>query len=257
MGGIAGPLASTVLVVASVAACNALTGASDLSPCATCEADATTPLPGDGVDASGDVMITGRDAAGPDDGGDASVTGDAAGMDAADGATGIGCQGAIACSRVVFVTSVEYNGDLGGIAGADAKCQALADASTVMRIKGGTFLAWVSTSTSTVSARFAHGSMPYVLGNGTIVANDWTDLTNGNLNHGIDQTEQGHAQVNGAWTGTTSVDALYYGQSCADWTSSAPAQPGAAGNVGGAGGGWSGATLDSCFQTNALYCFEK
>jgi hypothetical protein len=48
----------------------------------------------------------------------------------------------LARTRVVFITSAIYSGNLGGLAGADAKCQARADASTGVA-KGKVFKAWL------------------------------------------------------------------------------------------------------------------
>ena len=45
--------------------------------------------------------------------------------------------------RIVFVTSEIYLGNLGGIAGAHSKCQALANAAGI----SGTFRPWLSSST--------------------------------------------------------------------------------------------------------------
>ena len=158
----------------------------------------------------------------------------------------------------MFVSSQDYTGNLGGVAGADAKCQALADQSTVLRIKGHTFQAWVSTMASPVSARFTHGSQPYVLGNATVVAADWQNLTKGTLSNGIDLSELNNVRNNSvAWTGTSSSNANYAGQACGDWTIGAPGNKGVIGNVGGTGNGWSSTSIDDCLSMNALYCFEK
>lgn len=247
--------------IAFLAACNALTGVSDLSPCVICDlaVDASPPTAaapdaqGSKPDSSatevpdGAVLVddAGIDAAGRSDAG--------AGADA-----GIGCQGAASCTRVVFVTSTTFLGNLGGVAGADAKCQALADLSPNARIKGHTFLAWVSTSATSPYARFTHGTMPYVLGNGQLVAANSQDLTDGSLmNTGISLDEQGHSQADAAWTGTSSSNGVPSGPSCADWTSSAPIDKGRYGNVGGNGNGWSGSGDDPCDFPNSLYCFEQ
>jgi cysteine-rich repeat protein len=48
----------------------------------------------------------------------------------------------ISLSKKVFVSSQMYDGNLGGLAGADAKCQALADAANLT----GTYMAWISTN---------------------------------------------------------------------------------------------------------------
>jgi len=260
------PLASTafcaVCVAACVAACNALTGVSDLSPCALCDLDGATPL----IDAAGDTAVGKPDGGTTPDARDGASGPDAAPADAgADGpidtgvdAPAIGCQGAVACTRVVFVSSLDYTGNLGGVAGADAKCQALADQSTNARIKGHTFQAWVSTSMSPVSGRFTHGSQPYVLGDATVVAADWNELTKGSLSNGIDLDELGNTRMNSvAWTGTTSNGANYAGQGCGDWTVGVAGTKGVYGNVGGTGSGWSSSSINDCSNSNALYCFEK
>ena len=258
------PLASTVLFATSVAACvgacNALTGVSDLTPCASCELDGAPSF-----DAVADTGLVNRDGSTAPDARDGAIAADATLVDVATDAvadTGvdaaIGCQGAIDCERVVFVTSLDYSGALGGVTGADAKCQGLANASTVARIKGRTFLAWVSTMASPVSARFTHGSMAYVLGNGTVVASSWNDLVKGSLSNGIDLDELNAVRNNSvAWTATTSSNASFAGQSCNDWTVGTAGPKGVYGNVGGTGGGWSSNGVNDCGNANALYCFEK
>jgi hypothetical protein len=245
-----------LLFAACIAACNALSGVEDLTPCSECELDGALPV----VDAANDVdTLPGRDSStGTTDAAqDVQVPADATTLDAdAEAAAPIGCQGAVDCTRVVFVTSGHYTGDLGGIAGADAKCQALADLSPVARIKGHTFQAWISITTSLVSARLTHGSQPYVLGNGTVVANDWTDLIKGTLANGIDLDEQNNVGSGGAWTGTTSAGAQYAGAACTTWTTGTTGS-GVFGNVGGSGNGWSSSANNPCPSMNALYCFEK
>lgn len=245
-----------VLFAACIAACNALTGVEELSPCTGCELDGALPV----VDAANDVKLPGRDSSTspPDADQDSQVPVDAAHDADPEAATPLGCQGTVACTRVVFVTSQDYNGALGGIAGADAKCQALADQSPVARIKGHTFQAWVSTMATPVSARFTHGSQAYALATGTIVASDWTDLIKGTLQSGIDLDELNNVRNNSiAWTGTTSGNANYTGPSCSDWTTAVAGNKGVYGNVGGSGNGWSSNSNIDCLSANALYCFEK
>lgn len=240
--------------VASFAACNALTGVADLSPCATCE----VALDGD-ASASNDA---GHDGPGERPDVDADGPADGAIVDAPvpDAGASLGCQGAADCTRVVFVTSTTFAGNLGGVAGADAKCQALADLSPLARIKGHTFLAWLGTSTTSPSARFTHGTMPYVLAAGQVVAANWLDLTDGILTNGISVDELGTAhgsQTEHAWDGTASNGGTI-GQSCMDWTAPAGAlDKGRYGRVGDTGSGWSGAGDDDCGLANSLYCFEK
>src|SRR5207248_10614341 len=72
--------------------------------------------------------------------------------------------GALASKRV-FVTSATYNRNLGVLAGADAKCQALASAAALT----GTYKAWLSTSTINARDRVTQAGVPYTLVDGTVV----------------------------------------------------------------------------------------
>jgi hypothetical protein len=249
------PLASTLL---ALSACNALTGVSELSTCPSC--DDTTELDA-GVAADGARLP------------DAATTGDVAVADARDGATKIdatsdaadaadaaplGCEGALACVRVMFATSVGYTGNLGGIAGADAKCQALADVSTTTRVQRRTFVAWVSTAASPVTTRLAHGTLAYIRTDGVTIASSFTDLTDNSLQNGISLDENGGNRSGvGAWTATSSNGAGYSGNSCTDWTLAVLGIKGDTGNVGGAGNGWSAGGPDDCTSLHSLYCVEK
>ncbi len=126
----------------------------------------------------------------------------------------------------LFVTSLKYNGNLGGLSGADAKCQARADAASL----GGIWKAWLSDSTTDASARLFHNTVPYVDILGNLVANDWTGLTSSNLimpikydEFGVEYTDQYYPNptslavhtntyANGTRIATQSV------YTCSDWT---------------------------------------
>jgi hypothetical protein len=103
----------------------------------------------------------------------------------------------------MFVTSTAYFASLGGLAGADIKCND-AVASATARVLGRTFKAWLSSESESASSRLVHGTGAYVLADGTtIVADNWTDLTDGTLTIGIDQDEMGaDASGQDVWTGT-------------------------------------------------------
>jgi len=165
------PLASTLL---ALSACNALTGVTDLSQCPTCE-----EAPGVDAGVAFDAKVTETsvlDGSSPD-ARDGATTTDASKDADAEAGGPIGCQGATACVRIMFATSVGYTGNLGGIAGADAKCQALADASILAQVKGRTFLAWVSTTATPVAVRMSHGTLPYLRTDGITIASSFNDLT--------------------------------------------------------------------------------
>lgn len=82
----------------------------------------------------------------------------------------------------VFVSSATYPGDMGGLAGADAKCQALADAAgatnaTYGFLSGRSWKAWLSSELEETGPRFRFNgsSLPYYLvDNATMIAPNFT-----------------------------------------------------------------------------------
>src|SRR5205814_720512 len=82
---------------------------------------------------------------------------------------------------LVFASGVGYGGNLGGLAGGDALCQAGAAA----RRLPGTYRAWLSDGTNSPSTRFARSKGPYVQPDGIVIARSWNDLTDGSLQNGI------------------------------------------------------------------------
>ncbi len=162
----------------------------------------------------------------------------------------------------VFVTSTTYDGNLGGLAGADAKCQERADAEGL----SGNFRAWLSAATGSPSTRFTRSTeAPYVLVDGTVIADNYAALTSGSLSHPINQTETGGAPpiepiFNRAvvWSGTNESGDLQWAEhTCADWTSSDSLGQAVLGNPVVATNwsfSWGGS---SCDRMRPLYCFEQ
>ncbi|MCC6600573.1 MAG: hypothetical protein IT223_07840 [Crocinitomicaceae bacterium] len=89
--------------------------------------------------------------------------------------------------KKVFMTSTTYNANLGGISGANAKCQTRAAAAGLT----GTWKAWISTSSSSPSTSFTQSAYPYQLVDGTQVAANWADLTDGSIGTVINKNEFG------------------------------------------------------------------
>ena len=105
--------------------------------------------------------------------------------------------------KTVFVTKASFISDMGGLAGADAKCQAEADDPASI-VPAGTYLPWLSDGTDSPDTRFTKSSHPYVLPDGTKIAENYTDLTDGSILHAINVDATG-APVLGAqrfWTDT-------------------------------------------------------
>ncbi len=130
--------------------------------------------------------------------------------------------------KIVFVTSASFKSNLGGLTGADDKCQAEADGPASI-VPSGTYLAWLSNGTDSPDTRFTKSSHPYLLPDGTKIAEDYTDLTDGSILHAINVDATG-APVLGLqrlWTGTntdgTSVQQFVANarlNSCNAWTES-------------------------------------
>lgn len=86
--------------------------------------------------------------------------------------------------RTVFVTSETFISDLGGLQGADEKCQVEADASSSI-VPSGTYLAWLSDGIDSPDTRFTKSSHPYILPDGTMIAKNYADLTDGSILHAL------------------------------------------------------------------------
>ena len=161
--------------------------------------------------------------------------------------------------KIVFVTSGEFNGNLGGLAGADAKCQAAADASA---LTPGTYTAWLSSTSSNARDRVTQSAAPYVRTDGALIADDFADLTNcGNpecLQQVIGLDENAVPLPRTIWTGTT-PSGHASGGNCSNWTTSG-GQPLITGDVGInfflLGPEWTLTGGDSCHLFSHLYCFQ-
>lgn len=170
---------------------------------------------------------------------------------------GDGCSSLCATEyKTVFLTSVTYNGNLGGLNGADAECSALAAQAGLP----GNYKAWLSDSVNSVNERFTHAG-PYVLVDGTPLADSWEDLTDGYVSERINRDENNTYYLNNqfVWTNTLRDGASkndYYVYSCNNWTTTS--------YMGGVGSTyythyyWTDSnTTNNCSYSRRLYCFEQ
>ncbi|MFO0677028.1 MAG: DUF1554 domain-containing protein [Polyangiaceae bacterium] len=156
--------------------------------------------------------------------------------------------------RRAFTTSATYAGNLGGIFGADQKCQALATAANFR----GTYKAWISDSVNAVAVRLTRSPLPYVMQNGVSIANDWADIIDGSLRATFQVDETGATvPSNIPWTGTLG-NGTASAANCSNWTSSA--------NIGVQGGygsstvftsGWTYTGDGFCNVVHRLYCLQQ
>jgi cysteine-rich repeat protein len=157
--------------------------------------------------------------------------------------------------RVVFLTSMAYTGNLGGLAGADVKCNERAAA---VQLKG-SFKAWLSDSTNNPADRFDNTNFTgnYKLVDGTTVANGWMDLINGSLDHAIDMDETGGGmKAENTWSNTGEPGTLASVNHCNDWKSNSPGLEGRTGFSMAVNAEWTNKSVSTCETTRRLYCFE-
>lgn len=152
---------------------------------------------------------------------------------------------------IVFVTSTTSDGDLGGIAGADATCNSLASAAGLP----GTYMAWLSTGTANPDGRMFKSTNPYRTPDNVLLATNWNKLTQGFLQNPPNLDESGTAVGNvPVWTGTA-FDGTRKAPDCSGWTNSA-------------GTGWAGESWRqhshwtqwqerNCTEVKAFYCVQQ
>lgn len=160
--------------------------------------------------------------------------------------------------KLAFMTSQTYTGDMGGVGGADANCQSLANAAGLK----GTYYAWLSSidaANDSPADRFTQASVPYFLVDGSKLADNWSDLTDGGLDRTLSVTDQGNDQpFNNTWTNVTTAGA-HYGDAagCDSWSDGTSGANGAAGSALTAGTGWTNNGVATCDTPQHLYCFEQ
>ena len=162
--------------------------------------------------------------------------------------------------RTVFVTSVSFNSNLGGLTGADDKCQAQADGPASV-VPSGTYLAWLSDGIDSPDTRFTKSAHPYVLPDGTKIAEDYADLTDGSILHAINIDTTGESVgLKEFWTatnadGTTAPESV----TCTGWkTDPLPYHKGMHGQTNLTTSSWSTIHAnDSCRTSSRLLCFQQ
>lgn len=158
--------------------------------------------------------------------------------------------------RQVFLTSLSYNGNLGGLLGADAKCNQLAQAAAVQ----GIFKAWLSSAFEDPATRFDTGfTGAYTLTSGEVVAVGWSGLTGSSLEHAIDSDESQNLKASAyVWTNTGPDGKLKGLGDCQNWTSSNVVKQGALGDSSATDVNWTdGVGVISCATAGRIYCFQQ
>lgn len=158
-------------------------------------------------------------------------------------------------SSRVFISNSTYQGNMGGLVGADAKCQASAEAAKL----GGKWKAWLSDQKTSAASRLVHSDGPYVLLNGVVVANNWQDLVDKSLLAPINLSEENNKVENPwVWTGTLPDGSIRQADdhgNCSNWLSISVG--GTTGDSRRTDGGWSDYGAIGCQSYRPIYCIEQ
>ncbi|MBX3218693.1 MAG: hypothetical protein KF850_42200 [Labilithrix sp.] len=220
-------------------ACNAITGAADL------RADDEAPDGGEPVVADSGGRPEPEPPADEDAGGDARAPDDAsliADGDASDAPDA-------APTKRVFLTSDVSTGNLGGLAGADARCNERAQAAGLE----GTFVAWLSVAGADARDRVT-GAGPWLLVGTSSVAVTRAQLTSAPITRAIDRTETGETATGLVWSATT-ASGVHGGDTCGAWRRAIGGGAGA-GDARTSSAAWTAATTSLCTSSRRLYCFQ-
>ena len=177
-------------------------------------------------------------------------------------------EGCASQDLIVFVTAETFTGDLGGFAGAEAKCN-LAAASASLP---GTYLPWLSDATNSPSTLFNKDAQ-WRLVTGERVAHSWMDLIVQNkrapspynrdfLRTAINVDQHGVIHVDGnVWTATdTRGETLGISTSdCNEWTTNCVdcGSVGALGRMLNGDSQWTSWQTQACNWFERLYCFQQ
>jgi hypothetical protein len=150
------------------------------------------------------------------------------------------------CSQRVFVTSTNYTGDLGGLSGADEKCNSLGS--------DGTWKAILSSSTASAKQRLDISSKVRRI-DGSLVANWENDLWDGEIAQPINRDEAGTSRNNETvWTGTSGDGSST--ENCEDWTSKKERFSGSVGKTSSDYYDWISSGSRTCDNEFKLYCID-
>lgn len=151
----------------------------------------------------------------------------------------------------VFLTTLAYTADLGGIVGADEICQFEAEGAQL----SGRWRAWISDSSIDAIDRIT-GDGPWVDTGGTLLFNNHAHLRTAPLSPIVlDPYGQDTAFHDSVWTGTGTGGRRVWPDTCGDWTTEDWTRDAGSG-ITAVGGQWTDSGPLPCEWEARLYCFE-
>jgi hypothetical protein len=155
--------------------------------------------------------------------------------------------------NLVFVTASAQTANLGGFEGADAICAGEASAAGLE----GEFKAWLSTLDTPAADRLTRSAVPYVLVDGTRVADDWDDLVDMQLLAPIGLDAGGQPQGGDVWTGTLPSGQPFADGDCAGFTTEASNSLSLCGSTAFSDSRWTASQTPTCNTRLRLFCFQQ
>lgn len=155
----------------------------------------------------------------------------------------------------VFTTSSPYDGNLGGISGANANCQLKADSASL----GGIWNAFLADGTFPPAHINYDATVTYVLAvSRKVVATPGSLSSSSNLSNAIHENELGSTSGGAVWTGYTNTG-TDSSNNCNGWTSNDGAlYTGEVGStISSVAPNWFSYANLGCGKQMGLYCFES
>lgn len=152
----------------------------------------------------------------------------------------------------IFVTSERFNGNLGGIEGANLKCS---EAATKAGLAGN-WKALLSDGEQSARSRFTLNRAVYNT-QGERIAQSFTDLFDGQIDNSIKYDEFGNRprRRRGVWTGSA-FDGSSAEKSCGYWTSASVHDRGRVGKSTRSKSGWLSLRSRRCNRQYRIYCLD-
>jgi hypothetical protein len=143
----------------------------------------------------------------------------------------------------IFITGSDYNGNFGGLSGADAICASEASSFGY----SGNWVALLSTSSVDAKDRLVLTYPVVRATNGVVIAS--LNLWSGSLSNSVGGNKD-------PWTGTK-TDGTYSGSTCSGWTTSSSGGFGTVGSRTVTGSTWVEGNVKNCDHNYGLYCVEQ
>jgi hypothetical protein len=164
-------------------------------------------------------------------------------------------------AKRIFVSTGGTKGAFGGTAAAAiTAANGLCSSSATSAGLTGSFLAWLSNSSQTSVTSLVASTGPYVLVDGTVVAENGAGMLSGTLVNPVHEDAFGNDVASTVWTNVTSAGAEFSSTgttNCTDFTSNSGSRTAEVGDTTSKGTAWTQSAATACNSTLSVYCIEQ